>query len=157
MRSITPFLWFDSQAEAAAEFYISLFPNSRIVQKSYCGEDGPGPAGSVLVVEFELNGQRFMALNGGPRFRFTEAVSFSIDCETQDEVDNYWRNLTEGGQELQCGWLKDKFGLFWQVIPVVLGKLMSDPDPAKASRVLNAMLRMTKFDIAALERAYHGD
>jgi predicted 3-demethylubiquinone-9 3-methyltransferase (glyoxalase superfamily) len=157
MRSISPFLWFDTQAEEAAKFYVSLFPNSRILNTSRYGEAGPGPAGSVMVVEFELNGQRFMALNGGPHFSFTEAVSFSIDCDTQDEVDHYWSKLSEGGQEVQCGWLKDRFGLSWQVNPVILGKLISDPDPVKAARVASAMLKMKKFDIAALERAFRGE
>jgi predicted 3-demethylubiquinone-9 3-methyltransferase (glyoxalase superfamily) len=157
MRSISPFLWFDTQAEEAAKFYVSLFPNSRILNTSRYSEAGPGPAGSVMVVEFELNGQRFLALNGGPHFSFTEAVSFSIDCDTQDEIDHYWTKLTDGGQEVQCGWLKDKFGLSWQVNPVILGKLMSDPNPAKAARVASAMLKMKKFDIPTLERAYRGE
>jgi predicted 3-demethylubiquinone-9 3-methyltransferase (glyoxalase superfamily) len=157
MRSISPFLWFDTQAEEAAKFYVSLFPNSRILNTSRYGEAGPGPAGSVMVVEFELNGQRFMALNGGPHFSFTEAVSFSIDCDTQDEVDHYWSKLSEGGQEVQCGWLKDRFGLSWQVNPVILGKLISDPDPVKAARVASAMLKMKKFDIPTLERAHRGE
>lgn len=157
MRSISPFLWFDTQAEEAAKFYVSVFPNSRILSASRYGEAGPGPAGSVMVVEFELNGQRFMALNGGPHFAFTEAVSFSIDCDTQTEVDYFWEKLTEGGTEVQCGWLKDKFGLSWQVNPVILGKLISDPDPVKAARVASAMLKMRKFDIAALERAFKGE
>jgi predicted 3-demethylubiquinone-9 3-methyltransferase (glyoxalase superfamily) len=157
MRSISPFLWFDTQAEEAASFYVSLFPNSRILNTSRYSDAGPGPAGSVMVVEFELNGQRFMALNGGPHFSFNEAVSFSIDCDTQDEVDHYWTKLTDGGQELQCGWLKDRFGLSWQVNPAILGKLMTDPDPAKAARVASAMLKMKKFDIPTLERAFRGE
>lgn len=157
MRSISPFLWFDTQAEEAASFYVSLFPNSRILNTSRYSDAGPGPAGSVMVVEFELNGQRFMALNGGPHFSFNEAVSFSIDCDTQDEVDHYWTKLTDGGQELQCGWLKDRFGLSWQVNPAILGRLMTDPDPAKAARVASAMLKMKKFDIPTLERAFRGE
>lgn len=157
MRSISPFLWFDTQAEEAASFYVSLFPNSRILNTSRYSDAGPGPAGSVMVVEFELNGQRFMALNGGPHFSFNEAVSFSIDCDTQDEVDHYWTKLTDGGQELQCGWLKDRFGLSWQVNPAILGKLMTDPDPAKAARVASAMLKMKKFDIPTLERTFRGE
>lgn len=154
MQKITPFLWFDTQAEEAAKFYVSTFPNSRILEITRCGDVGPGPKGSVLTVFFELEGQKFIGLNGGPRFKFTEAVSFSIDCKTQGEVDEYWRKLSEGGQVQACGWLKDKYGLSWQVIPTVLGQMLNDPDPAKAKRAMEAMLRMKKIDIAALQKAY---
>jgi predicted 3-demethylubiquinone-9 3-methyltransferase (glyoxalase superfamily) len=156
MKSITPFLWFDTQAEDASNFYVSIFPNSRIVRVARYGEAGPGPKGSVMTVEFELDGQVFTALNGGPIFRFTEAVSFSVSCETQAEVDEYWSRLSEGGEPSQCGWLKDKYGLSWQVNPVVLGEMLNDPDPAKSKRVMEAMLQMTKIDIAALVKAYGG-
>jgi predicted 3-demethylubiquinone-9 3-methyltransferase (glyoxalase superfamily) len=155
MHKISPFLWFDQQAEPAANFYVSIFKDSRIVGLTRCSEAGPGPAGSVLTVSFELAGQSFVALNGGPRFKFNEAVSFSVDCETQEEVDYYWSKLTSGGQESQCGWLQDKFGVSWQVIPGTLGRYLADPDQQRAARVIGAMLRMKKIDIAALERAYH--
>jgi predicted 3-demethylubiquinone-9 3-methyltransferase (glyoxalase superfamily) len=154
MQRISPFLWFDNQAEEAANLYVSIFDNSRIVKVSRYGDAGPGPKGTVMVVEFELDGQRFQALNGGPMFKFTEAISLSITCKTQEEVDRYWNALSRGGQESQCGWLKDKYGLSWQVVPTALGELMSDPDPAKARRVMEAMLKMKKIDIAALKRAY---
>ena len=156
MPTITPFLWFDTQAEEAARFYVSVFKNSRIVSTSRYGEAGPGAKGTVMTVEFELAGRRFIALNGGPQFKFTEAVSFSIECETQQEVDEYWRTLSEGGEEGPCGWLKDRFGLSWQVNPTVLGDMLSDRDPAKAKRAMQAMLTMKKIDIAALQRAYDG-
>lgn len=156
MRKISPFLWFDTQAEEAARFYVSIFRNSRIVNVTRYGAAGPGPAGSVMTVEFELEGQSFIALNGGPQFRFTEAVSFSVDCETQAEVDAYWGKLTAGGKEEPCGWLKDKFGLSWQVNPRTLGHLLGDPDPVRANRVMRAMLQMKKIDIAALQKAYDG-
>lgn len=156
MQKITPFLWFDNNAEEAADFYLSIFENSRIVDVTRYGEAGPGPIGSVMTITFELNGQQFVGLNGGPHFKFTEAVSFSIDCQTQQEVDEYWEKLSAGGQKNQCGWLKDKFGLSWQVNPAVLGKMLSDPDPAKAKRVMEAMLTMTKIEIKDLERAYNG-
>lgn len=154
MTKITPFLWFDTQAEEAAKFYVSLFKNSKIVKITRYGEAGPGPAGSVMTVDFELDGQRLIALNGGPHFKFNEAISFSIDCKTQSEVDEFWNRLSEGGEESQCGWLKDKYGLSWQVNPTILGVLLSDPDPEKAKRVMGAMLKMKKIDIAALEKAY---
>lgn len=156
MPTITPFLWFDTQAEEAARFYVSVFKNSRIVSTSRYGEAGPGAKGTVMTVEFELAGRRFIALNGGPQFKFTEAVSFSIECQTQQEVDEYWRTLSEGGEEGPCGWLKDRFGLSWQVNPTVLGDMLSDRDPAKAKRAMQAMLTMKKIDIAALQRAYDG-
>jgi predicted 3-demethylubiquinone-9 3-methyltransferase (glyoxalase superfamily) len=156
-RRITPFLWFDGNAEEAARFYVSVFKNSKIVTTARYGEDaGPGPKGSVMTVVFSLDGQEFIGLNGGPHFKFTEAVSFSVDCKTQEEVDYYWDKLSAGGEPSQCGWLKDKFGLSWQVNPGVLGEMLSDPDPAKAKRVMEAMLKMKKIDIAALKRAYAG-
>ena len=154
MPKITPFLWFDTQAEEAAHFYVSIFNNSKIVNVSRYGEAGPGPKGSAMTVTFELDGQRFIALNGGPHFKFTEAVSFSVDCKTQEEVDKYWQKLSEGGQEVQCGWLKDKYGLSWQINPTILGEMLSDPDPQKSKRVMEAMLKMKKIDIAGLKRAY---
>lgn len=154
MPKITPFLWFDSQAEEAAKFYVSIFQNSKIKTITRYGEAGPGPKGSVLTVVFELDGQEFIALNGGPLFKFTEAISFSVDCKTQQEVDEYWGKLTAGGQESQYGWLKDKYGLSWQINPTVLGEMLYDPDPQKAKRVMEAMLKMKKIDIAELKRAY---
>jgi predicted 3-demethylubiquinone-9 3-methyltransferase (glyoxalase superfamily) len=154
MPKISPFLWFDNQAEQAANFYVSVFPNSRIKKTSRYGDAGPGPKGSVMVVEFELDGQTFIALNGGPQFKFTEAISFSVECKTQKEVDEYWEKLTAGGEPGPCGWLKDRYGLSWQVNPTVLGELLSDPDPKKSKRVMEAMLQMKKIDIAGLKRAY---
>ena len=156
MRPISPFLWFDTQAEDAAKHYVSIFSNSKILKVSRYGDAGPGPKGSVLTVTFDLDGQRFTALNGGPRFKFTEAISFVIDCKTQEEVDHFWSKLSAGGEESQCGWLKDKFGLSWQVIPTVLGELITDPDPAKSKRAMEAMLKMKKIDIAALRNAHDG-
>ena len=153
MQKITPFLWFDTQAEAAAKFYASVFPNSKILKTARYGEAGPGPKGSVMTVEFELDGQRMIALNGGPQFKFTEAISLSVDCNDQKEVDHYWTKLSQGGQESMCGWLKDKYGLSWQVNPSILGKLLSDKDAKKAQRVMEAMLKMKKIDIAALKAA----
>ena len=153
MPKITPFLWFDTQAEEAAELYTSVFPNSQIVEVSRYGEAGPGPAGSVMTVEFDLDGQRFVALNGGPEFRFTEAVSFQIDCKSQEEVDHYWEALSEGGEKGPCGWLKDRFGLSWQVVPDALPRLLTDPDREKSQRVMAAMMTMGKLEIAELERA----
>ncbi len=154
MTKITPFLWFDTQAEEAARFYVSIFKNSKIVKVARYGEAGPDPAGSVMTVQFELDGQLFIALNGGPHFKFNEAISFSVDCETQQEVDEFWNKLSAGGQESQCGWLKDKYGLSWQVNPTVLGEMLSDSDPEKAKRVMAAMLKMKKIDIAELKKAY---
>jgi len=153
MQKITPFLWFDTQAEAAAKFYASVFPNSKILKTARYGEAGPGPKGSVMTVEFELAGQRMIALNGGPHFKFTEAISLSVDCKDQKEVDRYWNRLSQGGQESMCGWLKDKYGLSWQINPSILGKLLSDKDAKKAKRVMEAMLKMKKIDIAALNAA----
>jgi predicted 3-demethylubiquinone-9 3-methyltransferase (glyoxalase superfamily) len=156
MQKITPFLWFDTQAEEAAKFYASVFPNSKILKTARYGEAGPGPKGSVMTVEFELDGQRMIALNGGPHFKFTEAISLSVDCRDQKEVDHYWSKLSQGGQESMCGWLKDRYGLSWQVNPAILGELFADPDAKKAKRVMEAMLKMKKIDIAALKRAYEG-
>ena len=153
MQKITPFLWFETQAEEAARFYTSVFPNSRILNTARYGDAGPGPKGSVMTVEFELDGQRMIALNGGPQFKFTEAISLSVDCKDQEEVDHYWSRLSQGGRESMCGWLKDRYGLSWQVNPTILGKMLSDPDPKKARRVMEAMLKMQKIDIAALEAA----
>ena len=154
MQKITPFLWFDTEGEDAAEFYVSVFPNSRIVDVQHYGEAGPRPAGSVMTVAFELEGQRFVALNGGPDFTFNEAISFEVECGDQDEVDGYWSALTEGGgQPGPCGWLKDKFGVSWQIVPRRLTELLADSDRAKAQRVMAAMLQMGKIDIAELERA----
>jgi predicted 3-demethylubiquinone-9 3-methyltransferase (glyoxalase superfamily) len=154
MQKITTFLWFDNNAEEAANFYVSIFKNSKILNVARYGDAGPGPKNTVMTVNFELNGQEYIALNGGPRFRFTEAISFVVNCETQEEVDYFWSRLSEGGEESRCGWVKDKFGLWWQVVPTELGKLMSDPDPQKAQRVMAAMLQMGKIDIEALQRAY---
>ena len=155
-QKITPNLWFDTESEEAAAFYTSIFKNSRIVSVAHYTEAGPRPAGTVMTVEFELDGQRFVAINGGPQFKFDEAVSFQITCETQDEIDYYWDSLVEGGEEGPCGWLKDRYGLSWQVVPRALIELMSDPDAEKSGRVMEAMLRMKKIDIAGLERAAAG-
>jgi predicted 3-demethylubiquinone-9 3-methyltransferase (glyoxalase superfamily) len=154
MQKITPFLWFDNQAEEAANLYVSIFNNSKIVSITRYGEAGPGAEGSVMTVVFELDGQEFIALNGGPLFKFTEAISFSVDCKTQKEVDEFWETLSEGGEEGQCGWLKDKYGLSWQINPTILGKMLSDPDPEKSKRVMEAMLKMKKIDIEGLKKAY---
>ena len=157
MQRIVPNLWFDTEAEDAAKFYCSVFKNSQINNVSHFGEAGPREAGLVLTVDFELDGQPFTAINGGPDFKFDEAVSFLIECEDQAEVDYYWDALlADGGEEAQCGWLKDRFGLSWQVIPKQLGELMSDPDSAKANRVMEAMLKMVKIDVAELEKAHAG-
>jgi predicted 3-demethylubiquinone-9 3-methyltransferase (glyoxalase superfamily) len=156
VQKITPFLWFDTRAEEASKFYTSIFTNSKVGNITRYGDAAPGPKGSVMVASFELNGQEFMALNGGPQFKFTEAVSFVVNCDTQEEVDYYWEKLSQGGQKVQCGWLKDKFGLSWQIVPTALGRLMSDPDPEKCKRVMQAMLQMSKLDIKALERAHQG-
>ena len=156
MPKITPFLWFDNQAEEAANFYVSIFKNSKIVKVNRYGEAGPGPKGSAMTVVIQLDGQDFIALNGGPHFKFTEAVSFSVDCKTQQEVDTYWEKLSEGGQQVQCGWLKDKYGLSWQIVPSALGELLGDPDPQKSKRVMEAMLKMKKIDIEGLKRASAG-
>ena len=153
---ITPNLWFDTQAEEAAGFYTSVFKNSRIVSVARYPEGGPGPAGTVMTVEWELDGQRFVGINGGPQFKFDEAVSFQIDCADQEEIDYYWAALSDGGEEGPCGWLKDRFGLSWQVVPTGMDELFSDPDPTKAQRAMQAMLQMNKLDIAALRSAAEG-
>ncbi|HSN41878.1 MAG TPA: VOC family protein [Burkholderiales bacterium] len=154
MQKITPFLWFDDKAEEAMNFYVSVFKNSKRGRISRYGDAGPGPKGAVMVATFQLDGQEFMALNGGPHFKFTEAISLLVNCETQDEVDAMWERLSEGGEKGQCGWLKDKYGVSWQVVPTVLGEMMSDPDPEKSKRVMTAMLQMRKLDIKALKQAY---
>jgi predicted 3-demethylubiquinone-9 3-methyltransferase (glyoxalase superfamily) len=153
MQKITPCLWFDTQGEEAANFYTSIFKNSRIVDISRFGEAGPRPADMVMTVTFELAGQEFIALNGGPDFKFNEAVSLQVNCETQEEVDEFWNRLSEGGEPGPCGWLKDKYGVSWQVIPTVLNELLSDPDKEKSQRAMKAMLEMGKIDIAALKKA----
>jgi len=157
MQKITPFLWFDNNAEEAANFYVSVFKNSKLLNIARYGDVGPGPTGSVMTAEFELNGQVFVALNAGPTFKFTEAISFVVNCETQEEVDYYWERLSEGGEKSHCGWLKDKFGLSWQVTPTILGKLLADKDQEKSNRVMQAMLKMDKLDIEPLQRAYEGN
>jgi predicted 3-demethylubiquinone-9 3-methyltransferase (glyoxalase superfamily) len=153
MQRIIPNLWFDTEAEEAADFYTSVFKDSRVTRTTYFGEAGPREAGMVMTVEFELQGQRFVAINGGPEFKFTEALSLEIACESQDEVDYYWERLSEGGEEGPCGWLKDRYGLSWQVVPTVLNELVSDPDRQRADRAMAAMLQMGKLDIAALQKA----
>ena len=153
MQTITPCLWFDTEGEEAAKYYTSIFPNSKILEVSRYGSAGPREDGTVMTVEFELDGQRFLALNGGPDFTFSEAISFVVHCKTQEEVDSYWDTLSEGGEEGPCGWLKDKFGLSWQIVPNALPRLLSDPDTEKAQRVMAAMLEMKKIDIESLERA----
>ena len=160
MQRITPFLWFENQAEQAAKFYTSVFRNSRIGKIARYGEEGERiagrPKGSVMTVEFQLDGQDFVALNGGPQFKFTEAISFVVNCGTQSEVDRYWKKLSAGGKEVQCGWLKDKYGLSWQIVPTILGELMSDKDRAKSQRVMVALLKMVKLDIKKLKQAAKG-
>jgi len=153
MQKITPFLWFDGNAEEAMNFYTSIFRNAKVGSISRYGEAGPGPAGSVLTASFELEGLQFTALNGGPHFKFNEAISFHVACESQQEVDYFWERLGAGGQIQQCGWLKDKFGVSWQIVPTALPRLLGNPDRAKANRVMQTMLQMKKLDIAALERA----
>jgi len=154
IQKITPFLWFDTQAEEAAEFYTSIFPNSKIVKALRYGEAGPGPAGSVMTVEFQLEGLTIVGLNGGPYFKLSEAFSFVVNCESQEEVDFYWTKLAAGGAESQCGWVKDKFGLSWQIVPTVLFQVLSGPDPVASQRAMTAMLSMKKLDIAGLKKAY---
>ncbi len=156
MQKITPFLWFDTQAEEAANLYTSIFKDSKILTVSRYGDAGPGPKGSAMTVSFQLEGQQFLALNGGPHFKFTEALSLLVNCESQQEVDALWSQLSVGGSEGRCGWLKDKYGLSWQIVPSAMGQLMSDPDPQKSKRVMEAMLQMKKLDIGALERAHRG-
>ncbi len=155
-QKITPFLWFDDKAEEAMNYYVSIFKNSRVVSVQRFGDAGPGPAGSVMTATFELEGQRFTALNGGPEFGFTEAISLFVDCETQAEVDELWEKLCAGGQPSQCGWLKDKYGLSWQIIPRVLSELLGGTDPEKAGRAMKAMLQMQKIDVKKLKEAYDG-
>ncbi|GAA0687654.1 VOC family protein [Kitasatospora atroaurantiaca] len=154
MQKITTFLWFDTEAEEAAKHYTSIFKDGRIVDVQRYGKAGPGEAGTVMTVTYELAGQRFVALNGGPQFKFSEAISLQVDCESQEEVDELWAKLGEGGEEGPCGWLKDKYGLSWQIVPRVLTEMLSDPDATKADRVMRAMLQMKKIDIPALEAAY---
>jgi predicted 3-demethylubiquinone-9 3-methyltransferase (glyoxalase superfamily) len=153
MGNLTPCLWFDTEGEEAATFYTSVFPNSRILHVARYGEAGPRPAGTVMTVSFELDGQKFLALNGGPEFTFSEAISFQVHCESQEEIDAYWSKLSEGGEEGPCGWLKDRFGLSWQIVPTRLEELLGDPDPERAQRAMKAMLAMRKIEIAELERA----
>ena len=155
-QKITPFLWFDANAEEAMNFYTSIFKNSEIVSVSRYGEGSPGQAGTVMTATFTLNGQTFIALNGGPQFKFTEAISFFVNCETQEEVDELWEKLSEGGEQGQCGWLKDKFGVSWQIVPTALGELLGDKDPEKSKRVMEAMLQMHKIDIEKLMQAHEG-
>ncbi|MFZ1242216.1 VOC family protein [Candidatus Amarolinea dominans] len=154
MQKITPFLWFDDNAEEAANFYVSVFKNSKILSVTRQQKDGPHPEGATFTVSFQLDGQEFAALNGGPHFIFTEAISLFVNCETQEEVDELWEKLTEGGEESRCGWLRDKYGLSWQIIPTILGELLQDKDPTKSGRVMQAMLQMSKIDIKALQQAY---
>jgi predicted 3-demethylubiquinone-9 3-methyltransferase (glyoxalase superfamily) len=156
MPQIAPFLWFDGKTDEAVNVYTSIFPNSRITNVSRYGDAGPGPKGSIMSATFELDGRQFMALNGGPMFQFTPAISFFVHCETQDEIDRYWARLSEGGQGQQCGWLTDRFGVSWQIVPTILGRYLTDPDPEKANRVMQAMLRMVKLDIGGLQQAYDG-
>jgi predicted 3-demethylubiquinone-9 3-methyltransferase (glyoxalase superfamily) len=156
MQKITPFLWFDNNAEEAMNFYTSIFKNSKIGKVSRYGDAGPGPKGSVMVGTFTLDGQEFMALNGGPHYKLTPAFSLVVNCETQEEIDDFWEKLSAGGQVMQCGWLTDKFGLSWQIVPTVLGELMSSGDPGKSKRVMQALLKMDKLIIAELRRAYEG-
>jgi predicted 3-demethylubiquinone-9 3-methyltransferase (glyoxalase superfamily) len=156
MQKITPFLWFDSNAEEAANFYVSIFKNSKILEVSRYNEAGPGLAGSVMLVKFQLEGQEFYALNGGPHFTITPAISFFVDCATQEEVDDLWEKLSAGGEKDDCGWLHDKFGVSWQIVPSVLLELLNDQDREKAKRVMEAMLQMSKIDVKALQQAYTG-
>jgi predicted 3-demethylubiquinone-9 3-methyltransferase (glyoxalase superfamily) len=156
MQKITRFLWFDNQAEEAVKFYTSIFKQSKITSMACHGDAGPGPKGAVMTIAFQLNGQDFIALNGDPLFKFTEAMSFVVNCKTQAEVDYYWQKLSAGGKEVQCGWLKDKYGLSWQIVPTILSELMSSRDVAKSQRVMAAVLQMVKLDIKTLKQAYHG-
>ena len=158
MQKITPFLWFDGRAEEAMNFYTSIFKNSKVGGVSRYGDAGPGPKGSVMTASFQLEGQEFVALNGGPQFKFTPAISFVVSCETQEEVDHYWDKLVEGGKPSRCGWLDDKFGLSWQIVPAILSKLLGDKEqPEKSQRAMQAMLNMIKLDISGLKRAYESD
>ncbi len=157
-QKITPCLWFDGNAEEAIEFYTSIFENSRLIDVAYYGDAGPGPKGRVMMAKFQLEGQEFLALNGGPEFHFTEAISLSVACETQQEIDEVWARLTAGGGAPgPCGWLKDRFGLSWQIVPAIVGRMLSDPDPAKSNRAMEAVLRMGKLDIETIRQAYEGE
>ncbi len=156
MQKITPFLWFDNNAEEAMKFYTSIFKNSKIGGIRRCGDAGPGAKGAVMSATFQIEGQEFMVLNGGPHFKFTPAISFFVNCETQAEVDELWEKLLAGGETMQCGWLKDKFGISWQIIPKALGEMLGDKDPQKSQRVMKAMMKMIKIDVAELRRAYEG-
>ena len=154
MQKITPFLWFENQAEEAANFYVSLFKHAKITGITRYGKGAPRPEGSVMTVSFQIEGQEFVALNGGPHYQFSPATSFVINCETQDEVDHFWHNLSAGGKPHQCGWLDDRFGVTWQIVPTILPKLLNDPDPEKSKRVMEAMLQLVKLDIDVLQKAY---
>ena len=154
MQKITPFLWFDGNAEEAINFYVSIFKNSKILSVARYGEAGPGPKGTVMTASFQLDGQEFVALNGGPQFKFTEAISFWVRCETQEEIDEMWEKLSAGGAKSRCGWLKDKYGLSWQVVPPILGEMLQDKDANKSQRVMAAMMQMDKIDISLLRKAY---
>jgi len=154
MQKITPFLWFDGKAEEAMNFYVSIFKNSNVGRVTRYGDAGPGPKGSVMSATFQIEGQEFFALNGGPQFQFTPAISFFVNCETQQEVDELWEKLSAGGEKNRCGWLRDKYGLSWQIIPTALGEMLGDKDPAKANRVMKAMLQMDKIDVKGLKQAY---
>lgn len=157
MQKITPFLWFNGNAEEAANFYVSVFKNSKILSIARFGDAGPGPKGSVMLVSFEIEGQKFSALNGGPQYTISPAISFLVDCETQAEVDELWASLTAGGKEVQCGWLTDKFGVSWQIIPRAFMEMLQDKNPVRSQRVFRAMMQMIKIDVEALKRAYRGD
>ena len=156
MQRITPFLWFNDNAEQAVNHYLSVFKNSKITSITHYGDAGPGPKGSVMTLAYQLDGQEFVAINGGPTYTITPAISFVVNCDTQEEIDYYWEKLTDGGQEIQCGWLQDKFGVSWQIVPPLLIELINDPDKAKADRVMQAMLKMIKLDINALKEAAKG-
>jgi predicted 3-demethylubiquinone-9 3-methyltransferase (glyoxalase superfamily) len=154
IQKITPFLWFEHQAEEAAQFYTSIFKNSKITAVTRYGEAGPGPKGSAMTVVFEIEGQQFIGLNGGPQFKFTPAISFVVNCETQQEIDELWERLSQDGKKIECGWLQDKYGVSWQIVPTVLGEMMQDKDPARSQRVMKALMQMKKLDIAGLQEAY---
>jgi predicted 3-demethylubiquinone-9 3-methyltransferase (glyoxalase superfamily) len=156
MQKITPFLWYDGKAEEAVNFYVSIFKNSKVVSMARYGDAGPGPKGSVMTAAFQLEGQDFVALNGGPQYKFTPAISLVVNCETQEEVDNLWEKLSAGGRKDRCAWLTDKFGVSWQIVPTILSKLLGDKDPEKAKRVMQAMLQMDRIDISRLQKAYDG-
>jgi len=156
MQKITPFLWFDHQAEEAANFYVSVFGNAKILRTVRYGEEGPGPKGTIMTIEFRIEGQEFVALNGGPAFTFSQATSFVVNCTSQVEIDRLWEKLTEGGEPQPCGWLKDRYGVTWQIVPAVLADMLNDPDPKKAGRVMKAMLAMGRIEIKPLQKAYDG-